>query len=393
MMGDIKLDSEANSLKQGKFSKVLKDNIIEALEELRLKRKLEEENADRINKLLKVKFDLCHEKDELHYKYEKKIKELVHKLADSERNLQETSERLGSLETRKTAHQQCENEGMKILKEEVIALQLAKHNLEKKWKEQECHYDMQTAAKESLMHQFSALQDKIKSVEEHRDQIRSELMKLESAVQKASLFQNRILRINNHQQCSLEESRAKLAKAFDEITKHKTTINKMAARFTMTSQAESVPAQKSTEPKHDLLKVKLEEQVDHLRKENERLLEELSKQTALVRQLSERITLMSNSEMGLQFEIDDLSAENLKLKDSLQTKRELAEKEIQTNEIDFNTEMSQPIEKDNEPNFTSETGRDAEIQSPAEMIEAIIDNSSLVEESVAKKEAESGTAS
>ena len=56
---------------------------------------------------------------------------------------------------------------------------------------------------------------------------------------------------------------------------------------------------------------------------------------------------MSNSEMGLQFEIDDLSAENLKLKDTLQTKRELAEKEIQTNEIDFNTEMSQAIEKVN----------------------------------------------
>ena len=40
---------------------------------------------------------------------------------------------------------------------------------------------MQTAAKESLMHQFSVLQDRIKSVEEQRDQIRSELMKLESA--------------------------------------------------------------------------------------------------------------------------------------------------------------------------------------------------------------------
>ena len=64
----------------------------------------------------------------------------------------------------------------------------------------------------------------------------------------------------------------------------------------------------------------------------QRLLKELNKQTDLVNQLSNRVTTISTSEMGLHFVIDDLKAENMKLKCSIGEKHDLVDKQIQTSE-------------------------------------------------------------
>ena len=63
----------------------------------------------------------------------------------------------------------------------------------------------------------------------------------------------------------------------------------------------------------------------------QRLLQELNKQTDLADQLNSRLITISTSEMGLHFVIDDLKAENAKLKSSIDG-HDVVDKEVQTAE-------------------------------------------------------------
>ena len=71
------------------------------------------------------------------------------------------------------------------------------------------------------------------------------------AVQKVTLFQNRILRINSHQQCSLERLKSDLAIANEELLKARVTIDKFNSNIRRLEEKESYEAaRKITEPKH-----------------------------------------------------------------------------------------------------------------------------------------------
>ena len=71
------------------------------------------------------------------------------------------------------------------------------------------------------------------------------------AVQKVTLFQNRILRVNNHQQCSLERLKSDLANANEELLKARVTIDKFKCNVIRLEETESYDsARKIMEPKH-----------------------------------------------------------------------------------------------------------------------------------------------
>ena len=71
------------------------------------------------------------------------------------------------------------------------------------------------------------------------------------AVQKVTLFQNRILRVNSHQQCSLERLKSDLAIANEELLKARVTIDKFNSTTRRLEEKESYEAaRKITEPKH-----------------------------------------------------------------------------------------------------------------------------------------------
>eukprot|EP00112_Aurelia_sp_Birch-Aquarium-sp1_P025968 Seg893.5 transcript_id=Seg893.5/GoldUCD/mRNA.D3Y31 product="Coiled-coil domain-containing protein 73" protein_id=Seg893.5/GoldUCD/D3Y31 len=319
------LQPEENSAQ----SKLLRDNIFEALEELKLKRRLEVTSAERVNQLLKEKYELCREKDEIKCNYDQKITLLTQKLLETKKELAETMGRLDQLENKNSSEQQFENQGIKNLKEEMISLQLAKHSLEKRLKEQDCRSELQLASRDSMMKQVKNLEGRMQAIEKQRDEIRNEIFKIESAAQKASLFQNRVMRVNKHQQCSLEACKNDLINALDKIAKQSVTIEKINHEAHHSGQICCNVSQQKKEPKQDLLKEKLEEQVAEMMKENDKLLGRLSNQTNLVNRLSSRLTVLSTSEMGLHFVIDDLKTENLKLKKTVQM-NEVVDKGSQT---------------------------------------------------------------
>ena len=60
-------------------------------------------------------------------------------------------------------------------------------------------------------------------------------------------------------------------------------------------------------------------------------MEELNKQTDITNQLNTRLTTISTSEMGLHFVIDDLKAENTKLRGGVH-RYDLVDKEVQVAE-------------------------------------------------------------
>ncbi|XP_019855885.1 PREDICTED: coiled-coil domain-containing protein 73-like [Amphimedon queenslandica] len=203
-----------------------RNKFFELIEELRLRRDVNDQNEKKLCELLFLKHKLTQD-------IEKQTQQL-NEVLESHSHLEEETERkcneqLKQLEEEKVKLK-CLFEGkekeFQALKDEIRALHMIKYNLEKKLSEQEYTLQVLNVSQENYHSQLSQMEQQCVDMEAKVNEVTKLLETLESNVREAVELNGRLATANDHQQCVVDSYKEELDTYQKDCIKLKVSIIK-----------------------------------------------------------------------------------------------------------------------------------------------------------------------
>nr|XP_046250480.1 coiled-coil domain-containing protein 73-like isoform X2 [Scatophagus argus] len=190
-----------------------KTHLLEAVEELHIRRDAETRFEDQISKLVLEKQELEWEKESLQHQTETMAKQHTQSLSNVKQQFQAI---IRSIEEEKGKyHVSAELKDIEInnLKEELKSLQLLKYNLEKKTSELEQKLALQSRSKDSHLKQLGEVEKRFIVLSRQCAMVKQAHEKLEQNVDEAMKRNNKLTSVNEKQEAII----ASLKKELDEV--------------------------------------------------------------------------------------------------------------------------------------------------------------------------------
>ncbi|AWP08935.1 putative myosin-1-like [Scophthalmus maximus] len=217
-----------------------KTHLLEAVEELHIRKDAETHFEDQISKLALDKQELEWEKESLQHQ----IQTVVHQHTESLTNVRKQFQaKIRITEEEKGKYQvsaELKDKEINNLKEELRSLQLLKYNLEKKSKELEQKLSLQSRLKDSHLNQLGEVEKRFGALSRQCAMVRQAHEKLEQNVDEAMRINKKLTSANEKHEATIVSLRKELAEANNKLIKAKTTSVRREASHVHTGKEQHI---------------------------------------------------------------------------------------------------------------------------------------------------------
>ncbi|KAM6158284.1 coiled-coil domain-containing protein 73 [Rhynchocyon petersi] len=305
-----------------------KTSLLEALEELRMRREAETQYEEHIGKIIVEMQELKWEKETLQNQKETLAKQHKEEMAVFKKQLQV---KMCALEEEKGKYQlatEIKEKEVEGLKETLKELQISKYSLQKKVSEMEQKVQLHLLAKEDHHRQLNEIEKYYATITNQFALVKENHEKLEQNVQEAIQLNKRLSTLNKKQESELCNLKKELKKVTSDLIKSKVTCQyKMGEEninLTVTEQKfQELQERLNTEIE---LNKKINEEITHIQKEKQDVIISFQHIQQLLQQQTQ-----ANTEMN---------AELMELKENNQTlerDNELQREKVRENEEKFHS--------------------------------------------------------
>ncbi|XP_034390563.1 uncharacterized protein LOC117732061 [Cyclopterus lumpus] len=201
-----------------------KTHLLEAVEELHIRRDAETRFEDQISKLVLEKQELEWEKESLQHQNDTVLNQQTDSLIKVKNELQA---KIRNIEEQKGKYQvsaELKDKEINNLKEELKSLQLLKYNLEKRSSELEQKLSLQSRSKDSHLNQLGEVEKRFGALSRQCATVKQAHEKLEQNVDEAVKIQKKLTTANEKQEATI----VSLKKELEEVS-HKLIKAKMSS--------------------------------------------------------------------------------------------------------------------------------------------------------------------
>ncbi|XP_026167350.1 coiled-coil domain-containing protein 73 isoform X2 [Mastacembelus armatus] len=193
-----------------------KKHLLEAVEELHIRRDAEARFEDQLSKLVLEKQELEWEKESLQHKMETMANQHTESLTNVKKQFQA---KIRDIEEQKGKYQvsaELKDKEINNLKEELKSLQLLKYNLEKKSSELEQKLALQSRSKDSHLNQLGEVEKRFNALSRQCALVKQAHEKLEQNVDEAMRINKKLFTANEKQEATI----VSLKKELEEVSKN-----------------------------------------------------------------------------------------------------------------------------------------------------------------------------
>ncbi|XP_034734215.1 sporulation-specific protein 15-like isoform X2 [Etheostoma cragini] len=198
-----------------------KTHLLEAVEELHIRRDAETRFEDQINKLALEKQELDWEKESLQHQIETVANQHTESLINVKEQLQA---KIRNIEEEKGKYQvsaELKDKEINNLKEELKTLQLLKYNLEKKSSELEQKLALQNRSKDSHLNQLGEVEKRFSALSRQCAMVKHAHEKLEQNVDEAMKINKKLTTANEKQEANIVSLKKELEEVSNKLIKAK----------------------------------------------------------------------------------------------------------------------------------------------------------------------------
>ncbi|XP_047452661.1 coiled-coil domain-containing protein 73-like [Mugil cephalus] len=239
-----------------------KSHLLEAVEELHIRRDAETRFEDQISKLVLEKQELEWEKESLQHQIETVSNQHTESLASFKKQFQA---KLRNSEEEKGKYQvtaELKDKEINNLKEELKSLQLLKYNLEKRSSELEQKLALQSRSKDSHLNQLGEVEKRFSALSRQCTVIKQAHEKLEQNADEAMRINKKLTSVNEKQGATI----VSLTKELDEVKNKLVKVKMASVRYEKTQS----PPGREIEIQQLQHRLKMETEMNKkLREENE----------------------------------------------------------------------------------------------------------------------------
>ncbi|XP_030587618.1 coiled-coil domain-containing protein 73 isoform X2 [Archocentrus centrarchus] len=199
-----------------------KTHLLEAVEELHIRRDAETRFEDQISKTVLEKQELEWEKESLQHR----IESVTNQHTESLTNLKKQA-KLRNTEEEKGKYQviaELKDKEINNLKEELKSMQLLKYNLEKKSSELEQKLALQSRTKDSHLSQLGEVEKRFSALSRQCAMVKQAHEKLEQDVDEAMRINKKLTSANEKQEATIVSLKKELDEVSNKLTKAKMTL-------------------------------------------------------------------------------------------------------------------------------------------------------------------------
>ncbi|XP_072615173.1 coiled-coil domain-containing protein 73 isoform X2 [Vulpes vulpes] len=318
MENDFKSDSSSSTFALQSSSETMfsiqlldfKTSLLEALEELRMRREAETQYEEQIGKIIMEIQELKWQKETLQNQKETLAKQHKEALAAFKKQLQM---KMCALEEEKGKYQlatEIKEKEIEGLKETLKALQVSKYSLLKKVSEMEQKVQLHLLAKEDHQKQLNEIEKYYGTITGQFGSVKENHEKLERNVQEAIQLNKRLSALNKNQESEICSLKKELKKVTSDLIKSKVTCQHKMGEENIHL---TVKEQKFQELQERLnmeleLNKKINEEITHIQEEKQQLLQH---QTQVNTELEAELKVLKENNQTLERD-NELQREKIK---------------------------------------------------------------------------------
>ncbi|XP_075402049.1 coiled-coil domain-containing protein 73 [Tenrec ecaudatus] len=334
MENDFKTESSSSSLTLQGSSKTLfsiqlldfKTSLLEALEELRMRREAETQYEEQIGKIIVEVQDLKWQKETLQNQKETLAKQHKEAMAVFKKQLQM---KMCALEEEKGKYQlatEIKEKEIEGLKETLKELQISKYSLQKKLSEMEQKDQLHLLAKQDNHKQRNEMEKYFVTIAGQFGLVKENHKKLEQNVQEAIQLNKRLTALNKNQESEICSLKKELKKMISDLIKSKVTCQQKMGEKNINLTIKEQEFQELHERLNMELELnkKINEEIAHLQEEKQNVIVSFLHMQQLLQQQTQ-----ANTEMKTEFKV--LKENN----QTLERDNELQREKVRENEEKF----------------------------------------------------------
>lgn len=180
------------------------NELLEIVEELRVRRISDVESEQRMKQLVSDQYDLEKKVEELNQSLKNAADQHSQKLHDAKRQFDEKLQANSEEKFKDKFNIECLEKQVKAMKDELKSLQVQKYSLEKRVREQEKKLEMQTAAKDMNISQQVKVEAKYQEIKRHFLLLKDAHNRLEQNVNKCITTNKNLEYLTQHKNCLLK---------------------------------------------------------------------------------------------------------------------------------------------------------------------------------------------
>ncbi|NXG22739.1 CCD73 protein, partial [Grallaria varia] len=272
-----------------------KTSLLEAIEELRIRREMETSYEDQINKIVVEKQELEWQKETLQHQTDTLRQQNKEAMAAFKKQLQA---RMFAMEEEKGKYQlaiETKEKEIDGLKETLKALQISKYTLQKKLNEMDQKLQMHFTAKEEHQKKLNEVERCYATIASQFGVIKGVHGKLEHSVQEAIQHNKKLTSVNKRQETEISNLKEELKKVTTDLIRSKVTSQYRVGEENINLAAKEKQFQELQQKirMETAVSKKVQEENTHIKEEKLEILSSLQ----CVQELLQRITQM-NARMG-----------------------------------------------------------------------------------------------
>ncbi|XP_038562126.1 uncharacterized protein LOC119893839 isoform X2 [Micropterus salmoides] len=198
-----------------------KTHLLEAVEELHIRRDAETRFEDQISKLVLEKQELEWEKESLQYQSETVANQHTESLINVKKQFQAKIRKIEEEKGKYQASAELKDKEINNLKEELKSLQLLKYNLEKKSGELEQKLALQSRSKDSHLNQLGEVEKRFSALSWQCAIVKQAHEKLEQNVNEAMKINDKLTSANGRQEATIVSLKKELEEVSTKLIKTK----------------------------------------------------------------------------------------------------------------------------------------------------------------------------
>ncbi|XP_042266909.1 uncharacterized protein LOC121896904 [Thunnus maccoyii] len=198
-----------------------KTHLLEAVEELHIRRDAETRFEDQISKLLLEKQELEWEKESLQHQIETVTNQHTESLTNVKKQLQAKIRKIEEEKGKYQISAELKDKEINNLKEELKLLQLLKYNLEKKSSELGQKLALQSRSKDSHLNQLGEVEKRFSALSRQCATVKQAHEKLEQNVDEAMRINNKLTSANEKQEATIVSLKKELEEVSNKLIKTK----------------------------------------------------------------------------------------------------------------------------------------------------------------------------
>ncbi|XP_074005638.1 coiled-coil domain-containing protein 73 [Numenius arquata] len=296
-----------------------KTSLLEAIEELRIRRETEINYEDQISKIVVEKQELEWQKETLQHQTDTLHQQNKEAMAAFKKQLQA---RMFAMEEEKGKYQlavETKEKEIDRLKEALKALQISKYTLEKKLNEMDQKLQMHLTAKEEHHKKLNGVERCYATIACQFGIVKGVHEKLEHSVQEAIQLNKKLTSVNKRQETEISNLKEELKKVTTDLIRSKVTSQYRVGEENINLAAKEKQFQELQQKirMERAVSKKVQEENTHIKEEKLEILSSLQ----CVQELLQRIT---QTNAGMESELNALKEENQTLERDNELQREKA---------------------------------------------------------------------